>query len=83
MTYVLDRDGLAACPDDPLRVSAPHNKDVDLCPELVWHGLVAAVRAERPFMGKSHTWWQDLILDTVYEHCAHQVDHETLKEFAS
>lgn len=29
MTYVLDRDGIAACPDDPLRVGAPTYIDFD------------------------------------------------------
>lgn len=35
----------------------------DLNQELVWHGLVLAVRNERPFMGKPSTYWQALIGD--------------------
>lgn len=80
MTYVIDRDGIAACPDDPLRVST-EEIDFDLCPQLIWHGLALAVLNERPFMGKSHEWWQNMILDTVYEHCEHLVDTETLREY--
>lgn len=33
----------------------------DLDPQLVWFGLALAIRNELPFMGKPHTYWQELI----------------------
>lgn len=68
MTYVLERDGIMACPDCVTRTGhAPEFERPDLCRELVFGGLKDAIRHERPFMGKPHTWWLDLILDQVYE----------------
>lgn len=58
-----------------------NDDEFDLCPELIWEGLAYAVKKQKPFMGKSHKWWQELILETVYEHCEHLVDIETLREY--
>jgi len=38
---------------------------LDLDRELVWHGLALAVRNERPFMGKPHTFWQNVLVDAA------------------
>ncbi|HCP78620.1 MAG: hypothetical protein CML16_14875 [Pusillimonas sp.] len=82
MIFDIERQPLSACPDDCARVAPTHQNDrPDLCRELVWHGLALAVRNERPFMGKSHEWWQNMILDTVYEKCEPFVDIETLRDY--
>lgn len=67
MLFVLDRDGIAACPDDPLRAQTPPVNDMpDLCPELIWHGLKNAIRNEQNFLGRTPQWWKDTILDSAY-----------------
>lgn len=35
---------------------------VDLCPQLVWHGLTHAMRNEIDFLGKPPAFWQEIIL---------------------
>lgn len=81
MTYVLERDGLAACPDDPLRIAPPQDcgevteSQIDGLAAQYEHEALKALTGSWPFAQIGNTRMQ---AGELFEAITETEDYETL-----